>query len=89
MALLISALLSAWQGKSVILKSNPSKGKDGLEDDSGTTGFSWFPGYALDLEKGIRLDMMFGESSDHLDDNGDQLVASWIWKQAQKAWIQE
>ena len=56
------------------LKSNPSKGKDGLEDDSGTTGFSWFPGYALDLEKGIRLNMMFGESSDHADEhNGDDM----------------
>ncbi len=24
-----------------------------------------------------------------LGDNGDQLVADWIWQQAQKAWIQE
>ena len=56
------------------LKSNPSVGKDGLEDGSGTTGFSWFPGYALDLEKGIRLNMMFGESSDHPDHNGDDMI---------------
>ena len=56
------------------LKSNPSVDKDGEADDSGTEGFSWFPGYALDLEKGIRLNMMFGESSDHLDDNGDDMM---------------
>ncbi len=26
---------------------------------------------------------------DQLGDNGDQIVANWIWEQAQKAWIQE
>ena len=26
---------------------------------------------------------------DKLGDNGDQIVANWIWEQAQKAWIQE
>ena len=26
---------------------------------------------------------------DQLEDNGDQIVANWIWKQAQKAWVQE
>ena len=31
--------------------------------------FHGFPGYALDLEKGIRLNMMFGESSDHPEHN--------------------
>lgn len=56
------------------LKSNPSVDKNGNEDGSGTTGFSWFPGYALDLEKGIRLNMMFGESSDHAADNGDDMM---------------
>ena len=24
-----------------------------------------------------------------LGDNGDQIVANWVWKQAQNAWIQE
>ena len=56
------------------LKSDPSVDKDGNADDSGTTGFSWFPGYAMDLEKGIRLNMMFGESSDHPDHNGDDMM---------------
>tara|TARA_B100000945_G_C19905074_1_gene377931 strand:- start:87 stop:464 length:378 start_codon:yes stop_codon:yes gene_type:complete len=26
---------------------------------------------------------------DQLGDNGDQIVANWIWGQAQKAWVQE
>ena len=26
---------------------------------------------------------------DQLEDNGDQIVANWIWKQAQNAWVQE
>ena len=26
---------------------------------------------------------------DKLGDNGDQIVANWVWEQAQKAWVQE
>ena len=26
---------------------------------------------------------------DQLGENGDQVVANWIWEQAQKAWVQE
>ena len=26
---------------------------------------------------------------ERLGDNGDQIVANWIWQQAQKAWVQE
>jgi len=26
---------------------------------------------------------------DKLGDNGDQIVANWVWEKAQKAWIQE
>ena len=26
---------------------------------------------------------------DELGDNGDIIVANWVWKQAQKAWVQE
>jgi hypothetical protein len=56
------------------LKTAPSVGKDGIDEVGGTTGFSWFPGYALDLEKGIRLNMMFGEASDLPDDNGTDMI---------------
>jgi hypothetical protein len=56
------------------MKSEPSVDKGGNADDSGTQGFSWFPGYALDLEKGTRLNLMFGESSSHPDDNGSDMM---------------
>lgn len=56
------------------MKTDPSVDKDGNPDNSGTQGFSWFPGYALDLEKGMRLNLMFGESSDHPNDNGNDMV---------------
>ena len=26
---------------------------------------------------------------DELGDNGDQIVANWVWEQAQKAWVHE
>jgi len=55
------------------LKSNPSLDKFGNPDDSGE-GFSWFPGYAIDVEKGIRLNMMFGEASDLVEDNGNDML---------------
>ena len=56
------------------LKTAPSVGKDGQDEVGGTTGFSWFPGYALNLEKGIRLNMMFGEASDLPDANGNDMI---------------
>jgi hypothetical protein len=38
---------------------------DGAKDDSGNplTGMGWFPGYAVDLETGDRLNIFFGENS--------------------------
>ena len=32
---------------------------------------------------------IMGGYEDELGDNGDQLVANWVWEQAQKAWVQE
>ena len=32
---------------------------------------------------------IMGGYKDELGDNGDQIVADWVWEQAQKAWIQE
>ena len=47
----------------------PSVGKedndgDGRADPDGTgVGFAWFPGYAIDVETGARLNIFFGENS--------------------------
>lgn len=39
-------------------------------DLNGTTGMGWFPGYALNLESGERLNMAFGEDSWLPSENG-------------------
>lgn len=51
------------------LRSAPSVGRDdgngdGLPDpDDDGTGMGWFPGYAVDVETGQRLNVFFGENS--------------------------
>ena len=54
----------SWNGSTPKLrpKQLPSLGKNGLPDGDGT-GMSWFPGYAIDLESGERLNMAFAEDS--------------------------
>ncbi len=44
------------------LRAGQSIGKDGQPDGTGT-GMSWFPGYAIDMETGQRLNIFFGENS--------------------------
>lgn len=44
-------------------RSTPSIDKNGNPDNSGTNGFSWFPGYAYDIEKGERLNIFFAENT--------------------------
>lgn len=38
------------------------------------TGRSWFPGYAINVETGERLNVAFGESSDQPDQNGTDML---------------
>jgi hypothetical protein len=52
------------------LRKSASVDKDGNPDNTGTTGMGWFPGYAIDVETGERLNMAFGESSRLVGDNG-------------------
>ena len=39
-----------------------------------STGMGWFPGYAIDVETGVRLHMAFGENSFLLNDNGRDMI---------------
>ena len=48
--------------RSLDIKDRPSLDKNGNPDNTGT-GFSWFPGYAIDVETGKRLNIFFGENS--------------------------
>lgn len=48
-------------------------------DSAGTglpyqTGLSWFPGYAINVETGERLNIAFGEDSYQVDNNGDDMM---------------
>ncbi len=55
--------------KNFDLRNAPSVGKDdadgdGLPDPDGDgIGMGWFPGYAIDVETGVRLNVFFGENS--------------------------
>jgi len=42
--------------------------------DNTSTGFSWFPGYAVDQETGQRLNMAFGEDSWLVNENGRDML---------------
>lgn len=41
---------------------------------TGETGMGWFPGYAIDVANGKRLNMAFGENSWLTGDNGDDMI---------------
>lgn len=55
-----------------MLRGHYSVHKDGTEDQ-GTMGMSYFPGYAVNVETGQRLEMAFGEASDERDQNGTDM----------------
>ncbi|WP_235298813.1 hypothetical protein [Portibacter marinus] len=62
------------------LRSAPSVSKEDSDgdgkadqDDSGTTGFGWFPGYAVDVVSGERLNIFFGENSTYNSDFAELL----------------
>ena len=56
------------------LRSHPSVDKDGNPDGSGTFGMGWFPGYAIDLESGERLNLIFSEDSWLAGENGRDMT---------------
>ncbi|MBC8342428.1 MAG: hypothetical protein H8E61_00425 [Bacteroidetes bacterium] len=54
------------------LRAGNSVDKEGNDDNTGR-GMSWFPGYAINLETGERLNMMFGEDSWLIGENGKDM----------------
>ncbi|MFO8054385.1 MAG: T9SS type A sorting domain-containing protein [Bacteroidales bacterium] len=56
------------------LRESPSVDKDGNPDGSGKDGMGWFPGYAINVETGERLNMMFGEDSWLIGENGRDMI---------------
>jgi len=55
------------------IKSRNSVDKNGVSETS-STGKGWFPGYAIDLTTGQRLNMAFSENSWLTGENGDDMI---------------
>ncbi len=70
----VDEALNIGNAKSGGLRRSPSVDKEGRPDGSGTTGLGWFPGYAIDLETGVRLQMAFGENSYFGTDGGTDMI---------------
>tara|TARA_B100000767_G_scaffold265557_1_gene281747 strand:- start:1198 stop:5430 length:4233 start_codon:yes stop_codon:yes gene_type:complete len=66
--------LSIGQQVKMGLRQSPSVGKDGEPDASGTMGMGWFPGYAIDIETGERLNIIFAEDSWQTSENGNDML---------------
>jgi hypothetical protein len=49
--------------KNLEIRNQTSVDKDGNPQPSEPTGLGWFPGYAIDVETGERLNIFFGENS--------------------------
>lgn len=45
-----------------------------MEDEAGSQGLSWFPGYAINLETGERLNIAFSEDSYLAGENGRDMI---------------
>jgi hypothetical protein len=67
------ATYSEGEADKLDLRAAPSVNKDGKPDGTGT-GFGWFPGYAINVETGERLNIAFGESSRLAQDNGSDMI---------------
>ena len=67
-------MLAIGQQEKMGLRKSPSVGKDGQPDASGTIGMGWFPGYAIDIETGERLNIIFAEDSWQTSENGTDMI---------------
>ena len=54
-------------------RQSPSVDKNGNNDGTGI-GMGWFPGYAIDVETGVRLYLAFGENSELDSYNGADMI---------------
>jgi hypothetical protein len=66
--------LNVGSAKPGALRKTLSVDKNGNPDGTGTYGMSWFPGYAIDVETGMRLHIAFGENSFLGAENGADLI---------------
>jgi hypothetical protein len=57
-------------GDTAVISSDPAKNSDLISP----YGMGWFPGYAINVETGERLNIMFGEDSRLIADNGRDML---------------
>ncbi len=63
------------QGKNLLRKHASWNKDDGsYSTDTSDYGRSWFPGYAVNVETGERLNIAFGEASNLAGDNGNDMI---------------
>ena len=67
-------LLSVGNRLKMELRNEPSVDVQGNYDLSGTFGMGWFPGYAINIETGERLNMIFSEDSWLTSENGNDML---------------
>ena len=67
-------VLAQGGAKHLELRKSNSVDKYGNDDGSGTQGLGWFPGYAINVETGERLNMAFAEDSWLAGDNGKDMI---------------
>ncbi len=66
--------LNFGQARRFDLRKSPSVNQQGQPDGTGTLGMGWFPGYAVNLETGERLNMAFGENSALTQYGGSDMI---------------
>lgn len=57
-------------GKAGVVSDDPLYNSNYISE----TGMGWFPGYAINLETGERLNIVFGEDSELTDENGRDMM---------------
>lgn len=57
-------------GDTGVISSDPAKNSSFISD----YGMGWFPGYAINIETGERLNIVFGEDSHDIEDNGRDML---------------
>lgn len=68
------AALSIGNAEKFQLRRSPSLDKDFKPMTNGDMGRSWFPGYAINVETGERLNIIFGEDSNLPNENGTDMI---------------
>ncbi|MCB9447234.1 MAG: T9SS type A sorting domain-containing protein [Flavobacteriales bacterium] len=68
-----SKALNEGSSEKFTLRAAPSVNKSGLPDGTGT-GMGWFPGYAINVETGERMNVAFGEDSWQIGENGRDML---------------